>query len=207
MGINTSAHWTRHYRKLRLPCAQMCRDYLGPDYRTARPKCLFVLRETNDWPGGDLSDMLPDRPKGSTWHNVGRWSAGILGHFPPFASVDNQEAICNALSQIAAINLKKITGSANADGAIINAFAHQDRKLLQREIRELAPDIIIACGTVSPLIWLLDLDVSLRQQADALSKPIRYRNGWVIPFRHPSRANKRKTYQKIKRLYTGLKSA
>lgn len=192
--------WEAHYKNLDINTKAICRDgIIDPaKYKDVLVKVLFVLKEVNDFPGGSLPVMLKDGPKGQMWHTVARWSAGLLKRdFPPFEEIDNIAVMKASLSQIAAVNLKKATGTAKADISVINAYAHQDRDLLLEQIDSIKPDVIVACGIIDILIWLFDLKVKAEKPSQG---PIRdeRRKAWIIPFRHPCTADNRKTYQELK---------
>ncbi len=89
------------------------------------------------------------------WHTVARWSAGILNDFPKYEEIDKYDTYKEWLSKIATVNLKKASGGSTADMAVINAYCYRDRELLLEQIIEIAPNIVVACGTIDVLIWLL----------------------------------------------------
>lgn len=118
-------------------------------------KILFVLKEA-DWSGvpgqrEDLCSILLNKDGGSwkTWNNIARWSKAILdgGDYSENISCEERH---NALRRIAAINLKKQAGGANANGQKLIDFAKADAEFLKRQIAEIAPDIIICCGFSRP---------------------------------------------------------
>jgi len=59
------------------------------------------------------------------------------------------------LSKIAVVNLKKASGGSWSDMAVVNAYAFHDRELLRRQIKDISPNLIVACGTMDQIIWLL----------------------------------------------------
>jgi hypothetical protein len=61
----------------------------------------------------------------------------------------------DALQSIASINLKKASGGASADSAVVSAYTFQDRDLLRDQIKSISPHTIVACGTTNVLVWLL----------------------------------------------------
>ena len=194
--------WEAHYKQLGLDPSKICKDgiFNDPKYKDTTPKILYVMKDTNDWPGGDLKEL---GLKYQMWHTTARWSAGIFRNFPDYKEVDNDKEKKEALSKIASINLKKISGGASADMKEINRYAHCDWELLTRQINSIDPKIIIACGTTEPLIWLFDLDVELND----LSSPIKIKDKdhWIIPFWHPSRHQGKKWYDKLKSVISRIK--
>jgi hypothetical protein len=193
--------WAQHYRECGINPDRICRDGIAvPEHFAAAPqRVLFVLREVNDWEGGDLRTLLAAGPRYQTWHTVGRWAAGLLHGFPSYEEVDRWEVMRDALQSIASINLKKTSGGASADPAVVSAYAFQDRELLRDQIELISPHTIVACGTTDVLVWLLRLPVN----ADTPHAPVRTREGVrVIPWVHPARCDNRKTYQRLAELAT-----
>lgn len=193
--------WAQHYRERGIDPGRICRDGIAvPERFAAAPqRVLFVLREVNDWEGGDLRTLLAAGPRYQTWHTVGRWAAGLLRGFPSYEEVDRWEVMHDALQSIASINLKKASGGASADPALVNAYAFQDRDLLRDQVRLISPHTIVACGTTEVLVWLLRLPMD----ADKPHAPVSTREGvTVIPWVHPTRCNNRKTYHRLAELAT-----
>ena len=189
--------WKDHYRTMGLDGANICEDGIinKQKYDATHPRILFVLRETNEFTGG-LAQLLADGPHYPMWYAVARWAAGILKAFPPFEEVDKDAILQDAIQRIAVINLKKVTGGAAADLITINAYAYRDRVLLSKQIRSIAPEIIVACGTFDALIWLLDVAIEPGEPhvKAVLDKTTGAR---VVPFVHPARVDKRVTYQRL----------
>lgn len=198
--------WEEHYSSRGISPTRICRDGIlnreqfGKDHN----RLLFVMREVNNWEGGNLENLLKDGPKYQMWHTISRWAAGILKSFPDYDSINNYQAMRDALSQVASINLKKTSGQSYSDEAQINAYAFQDRQFLVSQIEEINPTLVIACGTFNQLIWLLQLKVD---PDSPCSRPVldNMRRFWVVPWRHPSRADNRKTYYALKTILTKAK--
>jgi hypothetical protein len=207
MNNDVWIEWQNHYRQSGLDPAAICKDgIVDPSlFAAATPKILFVLREVNDWPGGHLKELLSAGPKYQMWYSVATWSAGLLGNFPPFAAVDKLEVLSKSLRSIAVVNLKKLSGGSRSDLQQINLFAHSDSELLRRQISQIAPQIIIACGTFDPLVWLLDLDINPNQYAKRIHL-VRPAGTTVINWRHPARANRRETYRELSTICRDLQS-
>jgi hypothetical protein len=76
--------WENHYRISGIDPGSICKD--GPidevSYRNAHPKILFVLREVNNYRGGNLKDYLADGPKYPIWFAVARWAAERFSPIP-----------------------------------------------------------------------------------------------------------------------------
>jgi len=200
--------WTNHYKSLGIEPSRISKDgIIHPDHFNTTDKLLFVLKETNDFAGGSLSELLQDGPIYQMWHTAARWAAGILNDFPEYGQINNYETLTTALHQIAVINLKKATGGAYADMSVVEAYAHQDKDLLLEQIRTIDPDIILACGTFEPLIWLLDLPV---KGDNPYERPVKSKifDTLVIPWRHPGRVNNKTTYAELKDIFenAGIRS-
>jgi hypothetical protein len=199
--------WSEHYEKLGIDPKRICKDgIVNPDvYRKSSPKLLFILKEVNKWEGGDIRLLMKDGPKYTMAHNIARWSAAIFYRNLKFTDINNNEKMKEALSRVAVINLKKISGEAQADMRKISAYAFMDKDLLREQIKEIAPDRIIACSIFDILVWLLELEIN-PEQIDR--KPIFYSDKKipVIPWCHPSfRGDSSKPYNKLKELYMNMK--
>jgi hypothetical protein len=199
------SRWEKHYLNRGIDPGRICRDGIlnVSEYGQVRPSVLFVLREVNDYPGGNLAELLKGGPRFQMWHTVARWAAGIQRSFPPFELINRFEILREALHRTAAINLKKTSGGNAADLAVINAYAYQDRHLLRKQIGDIHPDVIVACGTFEPLVWILELEVD----PDRPHKVPVYCTSfstWVVPWRHPGRADNRETYNALKVMLAGI---
>jgi len=191
--------WTEHYHRLNIDPARICRDGIIDEhlFEKARRRILFVMKETDDF-RGDLREFLKDGPKTQMWHATARWAAGLLGDFPPFDKIDNEQAMRKSLTSIATINLKKASGGAQADMQKVNAYAQQDQNLLRRQISLIKPDVIVACGTFDIMIWLLGLKVDCD---DPKKKAVFHEDMVIIPWKHPGRVPNRKSYEQLGELW------
>lgn len=186
-------------------------------YDIAPIKLLFVLKEVNDWKGQDCDEQFFDFsqlfcqhkekdllcPKGLIWHNVARIAAGIMncndGQYPTIENIDIYDTKCESLSSVAAINLKKISGHLTSNADEINTYTVADKDLLRQQIKCLQPDIIIAGGTISPLLWLLNVDLEFsieKPWEKPWEKPIFISEEqlWVVPYKHPSARGRKDEY-------------
>ncbi|GBE39288.1 hypothetical protein BMS3Bbin08_01910 [bacterium BMS3Bbin08] len=194
--------WQRHYKNSPEDINRICKDGIlnTEEFKSAKPKILFIMKEVNDFAGKDLRVLLKDGPCFKMWHTVARWAAGIWKGFPEYKKVNNSDLMREALSKIATINLKKVSGESSALWSQINAYAHRDRELLREQIRQINPDIIIACGVFEILIWLLDLDVDPNEPYKSPIKDNK-RNAYVIPWKHPAgRFNNEKSYNALRNI-------
>lgn len=197
--------WEEHYSKLGIDKKRICRDGIinKEAYSSASTKILFIMKDVNEFPEGDLREMLENGPKYQMWHAVARWAAGILNDFPPFTDIDYYETMKDAIIKIATINLKKTSGGPYSNMLVINAYGFQDRALLREQIEAINPDIVMACGTFDILVWLLELKVN-PDEPDNNPVYDEQRKIWVVPFRHPARVNNEKTYSELKSIFNKL---
>lgn len=195
--------WKKHYEGKDIDIKEICKDGIinEDDFKTINPRLLFVMKEVNDWPGGNLKELFINGPKYSMWHTIARWTTGIFEEFPSFEDINKWERYSKNISKIASINLKKLSGGASSDMSLINAYAHQDRELLIEQISTIKPDLIIACGTFDQLVWLLNLDVDCKNYSKPVLAELGAIKAWVIPFRHPARVTDQEgCYLKLKKL-------
>jgi len=202
------AEWSKHYKALGIDPARISRDGAidGSVYARAPVRVVFVLKEVHskERTGFPLPKYLRGGPrgKGTMWHAVARWAAGIQGGFPPYSAVNGETAKHEALRASAVVNLKKIGGGSTANMSAVNAYALRDRKLLRRQILALDPQTVIACGTFDSLAWVLDLPISPEKP----TAPTRFTQDgfWVVPWRHPGRADAKGTYNRLEETFQSL---
>jgi hypothetical protein len=197
--------WEEHYRRQRIDAKRICKDgIIDPaKFNQTCPRILYVLKDVNNRAEDDpshgvrnLPEWLQDGPRHQLWFTIAKWSAGLLCDFPLYNTL-GKDLVRDSFARVAAINLKKASGGARVDNEIVSAYTHQDRNLLLEQIRRINPQLIISCGVMEQLIWLLDLKVNPESPSD---KPVRdeVRGAWVVPFRHPARAAGSKIYEQLK---------
>ncbi|GHB76553.1 hypothetical protein GCM10008107_27590 [Psychrosphaera saromensis] len=179
--------WEKHYKNIGICSTRICKDgIVRPEiYKDECLKILFIGKEVNDWPGGDMRDLAQRGPKYSYLHNLARWAAGLLDQFPDFSIINNKKYLKDTLSRIALINLKKTSGGSSANMAHVSAYAKNDKELLRKQIALIKPNIIVPLATHDILIWLLDLEVN----SDLPNNAPYYSNknkAWIAPWKHPS---------------------
>lgn len=124
-------------------------------WASAPRKVLFVLRETNDFPGSDVRAAIRrSAEKRTGWRRrfvlrrVGRWAHGLLnynGEAPPLA-----EAIAaqfTAPLSVAYMNLKKTTGGAAINPVEMEDWVKSYADHIRQQIESVAPDLVVLCGT------------------------------------------------------------
>ena len=169
-------------------------------------KLLFILKETNGLEGS-LSDFLKNGGNSSyyrTWNNIARWTEIIMSGI--YLDKVSCQQLHDSLQKIAAINIKKQSGSARSNRKVIFEAADKDREFLQEDIREINQEIIIPCGFnfASACLhdhifsepqnnWITDKETGLWYYSSNL---IRENNKTlVISMPHPNRAKKEYTLQ------------
>lgn len=121
-------------------------------YISTNPKLVFVLKEANDFAGGDLREYLRGSNEGGTLNNVVRWTRSILSlpNIPAWKSINcvYQPERTEWLPKVGWINIKKQTGMARAVDADLAAAVNRNGDLLVSQISLYGPDIIICCGGI-----------------------------------------------------------
>jgi len=86
--------WERHYKGLGIDSSKICCDGIFDDgeWKNVKKKILFIMKEVNNWEGGDLKTLFKDGPKYQMWHTISRWAGGILNNFPKFEEIDEWSA-------------------------------------------------------------------------------------------------------------------
>lgn len=132
------------------------------NWRTAKRKVLFLLKEPNGYKGehGPLNDLLRkaaapnstskmwNRP---TFHNVGRLAYGLLNYSSEVPDYDEaSRARKNAVLGCAYINIKKSSGGARATKKV-EVHAAKYANFLKRQVTIIEPDIVVCGGTYKML--------------------------------------------------------
>lgn len=161
-------------------------------------KILFILKEAN-WEGGntDLCEYLLSERSATywrTWNNIVRWTQAIRvgGEYQRYVSKQDKT---KCLRTIAALNIKKVGGDAQADDDEIRRFGIDDARYIDCQIELYQPDIIICCGRGTGKNADILHDYVLKNVSEWKSKIARYNyfiatlnTGKRIPvvsFRHP----------------------
>ena len=113
-------------------------------YRNEKNKVLFVLKETNDL-NGSLCEFLNHGAPGNgrkTWQPCCKWAGVLIDEDKKAYSTSDERK--GTLQRIAAINLKKISGTATSSNDYIN-WAKEHIDLLKKQFDEINPDIIVLC--------------------------------------------------------------
>jgi hypothetical protein len=171
-------------------------------------KILFICKEHNHLNGGynsgDVREWWASK-KGNVQYNfshrISEWAYGIAKDFPAYETVEH----CHkeqALRNIAFINVKKVWGDASADAKVIWKYTEASKVLLQKQIKEINPTIIIACFRYDYLTKLLFEFDSMNTAPHGFSYRM-WNESLVINFFHPSsRKNKEFLYNTFKEVVT-----
>ncbi|MCX6829600.1 MAG: hypothetical protein NT002_10010 [candidate division Zixibacteria bacterium] len=205
--------WRKHYANFGISVKDFSADGIidEPSYDVAKKKVLFVLRETNSFPEGDLRTQLNKGPKWQLFHQVAKWAWGILNEFDDFEKINSSPIeMITAIKSIATMNVKKYTGRSVTDFSLLHAFVYLDKSFIAKEIEIIKPDIILCCNTFIELMWALDLKEvkqSLSNPKTAFEKYYSYTNSRVIPWKHhpADRRQHRKNYNDLKQLFKDIK--
>ena len=67
--------WSQHYRDIGINPSRICRDGIANPERFSREsrRVLFVMKEVDEWEGGDLRPFLASGPRYQMWHATARW--------------------------------------------------------------------------------------------------------------------------------------
>ena len=114
-------------------------------YRLEKTRVLFILKETNGLESSLCEFLKKGAPDNGyrTWQPCCKWASAILdGTCERFGTKEERKGI---LRRIAAINLKKISGTTKSDNSKIINWAKDNIDLLKRQIREIDPQVIVLC--------------------------------------------------------------
>lgn len=184
------------------------------EFEKAEIKVLFLLRDAHDVDGnyeehGICDEVLHSKNSYKTWGPIAIWARGVLYLEEPFADLNqlkkesytapDDNGIRKYYRKIAIMNLKKVSGGANAEN--IEEFAERHAENIHREIEIIAPDIIVACGNdvydlLIGTVYDIDLRNAVENKIDLSEKMkhyghcIKLMNGnsdvLVIRYRHPA---------------------
>lgn len=124
-------------------------------------KILYVLKEAygenEDW---NLTEwLLRTKPSTSIWKRVIEWTYGIqntteskIAKYSP----DIYEHHTELFNNIAVVNLKKSGGKSSSDYGEIEAYALADKEEIKKQLRLIAPDIILCRSTFGALNHVFD---------------------------------------------------
>jgi len=127
-------------------------------WRSADPKVLLLLKEARHNGVGtwDLREYLREEPKPrGTWRKSAYWCYAIpyikRGSLPGLPFLPDRKAefdqAVEALRSSAIVNIKKSDGKNTSRDEDIERHARRDKRLIQRQIERIKPDVVICGGT------------------------------------------------------------
>ena len=122
-------------------------------FQAQRHKLLFVMLEPSSRGPGyehllgcDLRDLYRTAPPlKELTKNVALWTLAILDGCSIYFRATRDD-VQRQLRRVAIVNLKKISGTGDADHEAIAAAAWRDRSLLREQIGIIGPEVLVACG-------------------------------------------------------------
>lgn len=176
-------------------------------FREQKRKILFVAKEPNNptQQEGDYTQWWKEELTGVFSINIAVWAYGLLNDFPAYKSfIHEKKEIHSALQSIAFMNVKKIGGASVSKYSEILEHIELNKDLLQEQIEEIKPELIISClGDVhlnntlyGKLKW---------EEACCGIKFSKYNNSLIVDFYHPSaRMPNVASYALLKDLITNM---
>lgn len=176
-------------------------------YESQAHRILFICKEHNrlndSYDTGDVRVWWSKLPnvRYVFSHRISEWAYGIANDFPAHEQIVHTDKE-QALTQIAFINIKKTWGDANAESDVLWKYVKASKDLLQKQIAEIDPTIIITCFRYDYLTKLLfDFDtMPITPHGFSYGK---WNGRLVINYFHPSaRKNKQVLYDTLKEVVT-----
>jgi hypothetical protein len=173
----------------------VCRGEGNEDklWAEARPRILFLLKDTHDNPGGDIREFYPgwDRKIIPHYENIAYWYYGLVkgADTPSFFHIDFWEEAFPVFNNggVAIVNCKKQSGGTSISGNVLHEHIKSYAGFIKREIEILDPDIIV-CGGGSSLIKNF-VKENIHPDLEQINNWIHYdrkKNKVVIDSYHPS---------------------
>ncbi len=185
------------------------------EWNKQRIKILYVLKEA-DWEESDLDlceYLLSEKSSTywKTWNNITRWTQAIRegGEYP--ADINKADKT-TCLKTIAAINIKKVGGGAQANDEEIRQYGERDAKFIKEQIELYQPDVIICCGRGNgknaDILYNYVFENTSKWQALIKSYSFEYNYNYylaylesgkkvpVVSFRHPQIRGNHSTFKK-----------
>lgn len=154
------------------------------EWNKANPKIAFLLKESND----DFTAIRgaahgPSGTSKSFWRNLRIWRyvlrCHILEEDADFETAKVEKEM--PLSDVAYINLKKNAQSrSSSSDADILSYVGRDWELLNKQLININPDIIVCCGT---LRYLKNVNLDLEHLGGRIYK---LKDKLLVDFFHPS---------------------
>jgi hypothetical protein len=192
-------------------------------------KVLFVLKDVHVDQRGrahhqkngfiDMRQYVTEDGEGKTWSPLGVWTMGLLTDIDEYDySLDANAVRKEYLPHVAFLNIKKEAGEASVSNKTIIMHAKNQGCYIREQIKDINPDLIIACGDVvyESLTIHVFSDHIQEQKLDFEGMPEKYGecvyvevNGKYIPivhYRHPNQSGSyAKRYQHMREIKKILK--
>ncbi|WP_157579278.1 hypothetical protein [Spirosoma montaniterrae] len=187
------------------------------NYNKQERKILFIAKEHNrlndSYDSGSYQNWWAPENKADNnirytfSHRLSEWSYGLLNDFPDYSLIQPTDKQ-NALKAIAFINVKKTYGGASSNPDVLKNYIQTSQTLLQKQIREIAPNIIVTCFRYDDLTKeLFGFDSMLPIPNSSFSYQ-KWNETLVINFYHPSaRKKKCSLYSQLKEIVEIAKSS
>jgi hypothetical protein len=170
-------------------------------------KVLIIAKEPNNERDNDYRDtMKPGDNDIDVKHGfckrMAEWTCGLLKDFPPLEEIDGNERVY-AMRRMAFMNIKKTSGKGQVDMVDIKTAAEKHVKYIQREIKIIAPTIIVAAfGRNEDILKVVFPDMEIKSSGYDVSIGT-WGNMAIISFYHPSyRIPKSMSYALLKTVAT-----
>jgi len=182
---------------------------INPDLFAQQSKrVLFIAKEHNLLFGTDYTDS---KYSYIDWwnqhvhlqfsHRISEWAYGIQNDFPILTEQLSYEAKHASLKSIAFINVKKTTGTANANSEVIFKYINESRDLLHKQIEEIAPTHIVSCFRYDDYPNQL-FNMEMQRTPSNTFGFGRWNNISIVNFYHPSsRKSKKFLYEQLEEAF------
>ena len=162
-------------------------------YSRQKPKILFIAKEHNfinrdEHPNGyegDYRHWWKNYLNYTFSHRISEWSFGVANDFDTAYEQMSREQKMNALRSIAFINVKKTGGGSYSNPDTILSYIKASRDLLQQQIIDIDPDLVICCFRHDCYVERL-LEVSMKRVSSNHYSLGTWQSKRIINFYHPS---------------------
>jgi hypothetical protein len=181
------------------------------NFQNQKARILFIAKEHNylknsdyETYGSSYQIWWNKHVKFRFSHRISEWAYGIMNNFPELDTIDDSKKH-EALKSIAFINVKKVSGGANADTGVIWNYIDESRDLLHQQIAEIDPTIIICCFRYDGYIKHI-FGNPVENTTSNKFEFLVWNNIPVLNFYHPSgRGNKYWLYDQIREAVNSMK--
>jgi hypothetical protein len=173
-------------------------------YNSSREKILFIAKEHNlhsdynkETYAADYRTWWEDHVHLGFSVRISEWAHGIEnGFITPYETITKSQREI-ALKSIAFINVKKTAGKASANSKTISGYIGRSQSLLQHQISEIAPTLIVCCFRYDNYPEQL-FDIIMNKSESGTFSYGKWNGIVIINFFHPScRKNKKWLYEEL----------